>query len=266
MLSLKDFPFILRAKEYYLYDEKGKRYLDLYVGGGRYALGHRLPHRLQMIKNILSKGLFSHYPHDSFFEKRILKVCEQYFSQNIQVWLFRKNSSWSKFQEENITSQSSQEIWDEGEGDFIKLRPFQKKELKNNIFYSLQVPLPSFIGEVEIVIQKTQGSSLLHFSFEEWDFFSQKVLENSLYNLMREEKKKLFPIKKVDFTQIGKQEDFYLIPTYGKENHDVIFFILKEEGILISPLYEDPIFLNPFLKESDLKLIKKAILRLKEKT
>lgn len=267
MLSLKDLPFILRAKEYYVYDEKGKRYLDLYVGGGRYALGHRLPHRLQMIKNILSRGLFSNYPHDKFFQTRILRVCEEYFSHNVKVWLFRDSSSFSNFKEENIKSIKLQEVWEGHLEDFLLIRPFQDKVLKENIFYSFLLPLPAFIGKVEVIIQKTHEISSLNYSSDEWDFFSQKILENSLYNLMRSEKRKHLPIShKVDFSFLGHQQGFYLVPSVTKEEYERIFLIFKEEGILISPIHQEPIFLNPLLKEHDLKLIRKALLRLKEKT
>lgn len=266
MLSFKDLPFVLRAREYYVYDEKGKRYLDLYVGGGRYALGHRLPHRLQMVKNIFSKGLFSHYPHDNFFDRRILRAFEKYFSHSINLYLFRDSFSLEKFKKENIKSPNLQEMWEEDLIDFIRFRPFQKKTLKDNCFYSFLLPLPAFMGKVEILVQKIQGKSSLNYTAEEWDFFSQKVLENSVYNLIRIEGEKKSSLKKGDLSFLGREEGFYLVPSYPKEQHNWVYSTLKEEGILISPCYEDPIFLNPFLKEHDIKLISKAVLRLKEKT
>gem|GEM_PF-134293 len=55
-------PPIRRAREFYLYDHRGRRYLDLAQNGGRAILGHR-PNRLSTrLKNVLSSGLLAELP------------------------------------------------------------------------------------------------------------------------------------------------------------------------------------------------------------
>ena len=54
---LHELPPIRRARGYHLYDEAGKRYLDLSLAGGRALLGHRPERALLELKNLLSRGL-----------------------------------------------------------------------------------------------------------------------------------------------------------------------------------------------------------------
>jgi hypothetical protein len=69
---LRLLPPIRRARGYHLYDERGKRYLDLSLAGGRALLGHRPERVLLEMKNLLSRGLWSDLP--SVYERRLGKA------------------------------------------------------------------------------------------------------------------------------------------------------------------------------------------------
>ena len=55
-------PTIRRAREYHLYDDRGRRYLDLYQDGGRAILGHRPSGFLTRVKNEMSRGVLLSAP------------------------------------------------------------------------------------------------------------------------------------------------------------------------------------------------------------
>jgi hypothetical protein len=55
-------PPIRRARGYRLYDYQGRRYLDLWQGGGRVLLGHRSLRLTHLLKNVLSRGLLADLP------------------------------------------------------------------------------------------------------------------------------------------------------------------------------------------------------------
>ena len=68
-------PPIRRAREFYLYDYRGRRYLDFWQNGGRAILGHR-PNRLNTrLKNALSSGLLAELP--SVYGARLARVVRQ---------------------------------------------------------------------------------------------------------------------------------------------------------------------------------------------
>ena len=64
-------PIIRRAREFHLYDDAGRRYLDLYQDGGRAILGHRPAGLTTRMKNELSRGLMVQAP--SHAEPRFLR-------------------------------------------------------------------------------------------------------------------------------------------------------------------------------------------------
>ena len=55
-------PLFKRARDYHLYDYRGKRYLDLYQDNGRAILGHRPPGVQAELKRLLDKGLAAELP------------------------------------------------------------------------------------------------------------------------------------------------------------------------------------------------------------
>lgn len=64
-------PQIRRAREYHLYDFKGRRYLDCCLDSGRALLGHKPGRAVLMMKNSLEKGLTAPYP--GVYSHRLLK-------------------------------------------------------------------------------------------------------------------------------------------------------------------------------------------------
>lgn len=55
-------PVVKRARDYHIYDCSGRRYLDLYLNGGRCMLGHRPEGVFGVLKNTLSRGPAAEYP------------------------------------------------------------------------------------------------------------------------------------------------------------------------------------------------------------
>ncbi len=64
-------PPIRRMRDFHLYDFNGRRYLDLYLDGGRALLGHKPGRCVLMMKNAMEKGLSAPYP--GVWNARLLK-------------------------------------------------------------------------------------------------------------------------------------------------------------------------------------------------
>ena len=74
---LRLLPRVLRAREFHLYLEGGKRLVDLWLQGGRAVLGHKPPMVLRELKNAAERGLYSPLPHP--LEGRFLKALGEIF-------------------------------------------------------------------------------------------------------------------------------------------------------------------------------------------
>jgi hypothetical protein len=70
-------PVIRRARGYRLYAQDGRRYLDLWQGGGRAILGHRPARVTTVLKNVISTGLISDLP--SVYTGRLERELGRYF-------------------------------------------------------------------------------------------------------------------------------------------------------------------------------------------
>jgi hypothetical protein len=68
---------VLRARDFHLYLENGKRLTDLWLAGGRAILGHKPPRVLGELKNAAERGLFTPLPHP--VERRFLKALGELF-------------------------------------------------------------------------------------------------------------------------------------------------------------------------------------------
>lgn len=79
-------PRIRRARGFRLYDEAGKRYVDLYQAGGTAILGHRGPGTVREMKDVLSRGLGTALP--NVYETRLKKVLRRLFPSYGSVELY----------------------------------------------------------------------------------------------------------------------------------------------------------------------------------
>ncbi len=69
---LRTLPAIRRARGFHLYDNGGRRILDLYLEGGRAWLGHRPEGLSLQLKNTLTRGVYAAYPGSE--EGKLLKA------------------------------------------------------------------------------------------------------------------------------------------------------------------------------------------------
>ncbi len=79
-------PIIRRARGFRLYDQHGRRYLDLYRDGGGALLGHRSGVTVTLMKSVLSQGLASSAP--SVWEARLVRMIASMFSDRHTVRLY----------------------------------------------------------------------------------------------------------------------------------------------------------------------------------
>jgi hypothetical protein len=70
-------PPVLRARDFRLYTEGGRRLVDLWQNGGAAILGHTAPSLLRELKNTASRGLYAPFPH--FLEGRFCKALSRIF-------------------------------------------------------------------------------------------------------------------------------------------------------------------------------------------
>jgi len=181
---LRTIPRVLRARDFHLYLEGGKRLTDLWRSGGQVVLGHKPPKVLGELKNACERGLFSALPHPT--EQRFLKALAALFPNKV-FRLYTNDSSLRRaLARAGFTEESRASFPDpafppqDGFPSRVSLwRPF----LTNNNDVSVYVPVLPFPLAPSVLIINREFDH----SFSASDLISPVVLSpavRALYNLI----------------------------------------------------------------------------------
>lgn len=259
-------PPIKRARDFRLYDFRGRRFVDLYRAGGAALLGHK-PHRLTTtLKQVLDKGLLANMP--SVYHQRLIKKLGRLFPdyKTILVTASRETIfAWATdYAGHSLTIQ---EVVDpvlsppgiRTDAVLSFWRPFSDVPPMTE---ALMPVLPFALGESPAVLCLKKAftpqitapplSPLLlagalhaielldHTKLPDW--FSQSLFSAS-----------------PSFTQQG----LYLIPKCLPTAYAKLFHSFLEEGFLLSPFFYQPSILPLELSEGELTRLTTLLLTLK---
>ena len=229
-------PAVLRARDFHLYLEGGKRLTDLYLAGGRCILGHKPPRVVGELKNAAERGLFAPFPHP--LEKRFINALGSIFPDRA----FRLYAdSFSLFQA------LAQAGFDPENDKNISLwRPFLDMDEA-----SVMIPvLPWPLGPEVLVIDKG-----LDESFPSGELIPPVLLApaaRALYDLVSEMKNRAFPryikIEKALANSAWRRAGIYLsVDPNNIERNDYLklFQDFLEGGFLIPPSPLEPAIFPP---------------------
>jgi hypothetical protein len=111
-------PLIYRARDYHLYAQNGRRYLDMCLAGGRALLGHKPRGLYKILKNELQKGLAAEVPtvFEKRFEKSILRLAGRGFKLRIYASFDRALSAASSVLDKPLAEPDILEPFFAGDG------------------------------------------------------------------------------------------------------------------------------------------------------
>ena len=241
---LRLLPSVLRARDFHLYLEGGRRLLDLWLQGGRAILGHKPPNVVNEMKNAAERGLFTPLPHP--MERRFIKALEVFFPGKTFRLYSDEASLRRALDDAGIISKVS--LW----------RPFLGPENDTPILIPI---LPWPLGPAALVLEKD-----LDASFPSGELIPPVLLApaaRALHNLAAAEKdfaanNPRFPkIEKALKESIWRRKGIYLSiePDTEKEKYKALFLRFLEGGCLIPPSPMEPLILpRVMLKGEEAKL------------
>ena len=249
---LREIPRVLRARDFHLYLDNGKRLTDLWLHGGRAFLGHKPPLMLKELKNSAERGLFSPFPH--FLEERLLKALGVIFPGRVfRLYpdlssLYRALENASRIREADFVEPGEIPLW----------RPFMGESAKKNTDKDtgILIPvLPCPLGPEVLVIDKN-----LDTAFPQSELISPVILAaaaRATYNLIKAMKEKLpryVKIEKALKDSVWRRKGVYLITfgagvAEGAEGYREMFRRFLEGGFLLPPSAEEPAILPAFMSQ-----------------
>ena len=243
-------PNVKRARDYYLYDENGCRYLDLYLDGGRAINGHRPSGLSLALKNTLSRGLYAPYP--SVYFQRLIRLLQNEFPQFSQIGIYKNLNGF--LQSYTGDSSFTDPAVTDNRGDHIQWRPFLEIG-ENCSMVVLSFPFP---GSDVIAVLSSESEDL-----PESDLIPPYILSGlirSYYDL----KKNMTIADSEDWSTLDdtghwKRRGPYLVPLCSEPEYGELFKLYLRNQILISPEYHRPSICAVQVKEGSLKSLFKEI-------
>ena len=269
--SLRSYlPEIRRAREYRLYDKRGKRYLDLYQEGGRAILGHRPGGLRHEVKNNIEKGLLTSYP--SIFGGQLIRALIELFPGYRSFrWYTDQSRVRRVLQELPDFTSAGKEIPDPA---FTATHPVVTP-LPDDVEISLWRP---FLGDAQpltrvlVPVIPLPGSSWFHLlcfrdELAATVYPSDPVSGAVLSGLKRSLYDVNLHMKQDDHTR-WEQFDFpiwrrvgpYLLAAIGESEYRQWFGRLLDAGILISPEYPGPSIVPGVFDPGEINYLKKTFM------
>ena len=264
---LRLLPNVLRARDFHLYLEGGKRLTDLWRWGGRAVLGHKPPKVLVELKNAAERGLFSPFPHP--LERRLGKELSAFFPGRAFRLYLNEDSLRGALAEAGLMAVTAGPLHDPAfscqgseKANVSLWRPFLDEKVPDTAFVPV-LPWPQ--GPAVLVLAKNTENS-----FPAGELIPPVLLApaaRALYNLASA--LKTFHPNRGGYPKLNKVLGFwhrrgiYLTtePGMDRETYEGLFRRFLEGGFLIPPLPLEPAILPltmPAGEESKLAELLKA--------
>jgi hypothetical protein len=245
---LRLLPRVLRARDFHLYTEGGKRLVDLWLQGGKAVLGHKPPKVTNELKNAAERGLFTPLPHP--MEKRFIKALGEFFPGKTFRLYPDEGSLFRALAEAGFSAPFPDPAFPESGNTNISLwRPFLEP---NNAPILIPV-LPWPLSPAALALEEG--------SFPAGDLIPPVLLApaaRSLYSLAAEQKalSQNYRFPKIDKAlkgSIWRRNGIYLTINREteKEEYKKLFLNFLDGGFLIPPSPLEPLILPRIMSDGE---------------
>jgi len=267
---LRSLPRVLRARDFHLYTEGGKRLVDLWLHGGRAVLGHKPPRVLLELKNAAERGLFTPLPHP--LEKRLTKALAAFFpdrtfrfyNDSLSMYCAIEKAFPGEsvpFQAEAIPDPAFPDSND-GKAIVSLWRPFVQPLPADEKTPILIPVIPWPLGPAVLALDKS-----LEVSFPQGELIPPVLLApaaRALYDLAAKirssDRQRFYRIEKA-ITGAGQSEDsknglwhlrgIYLTARIDREKYAELFRSFLEAGFLLPPRASEPAILPATMSKGE---------------
>jgi len=248
---LRIIPKVLRARDFHLYLDGGKRLTDLWREGGKAVLGHKPPRVLGELKNAAERGLFTSLPHP--IERRFIKALEVFFPGRSFRLYAGESSLIRALEAAGFTGPFQDPAFppqERGKGSVSLWRPMVPGTL--SVTDAIFIPiLPWPLGPAVLVLDKSMEAS-----FPSGELIPPVLLApaaRALYDLaaalktFTQNRLRYPKIEKVLKESLWRRQGIYLTgeADMDTEEYEALFQRFLEGGFLIPPSPKEPLIL-PF--------------------
>jgi len=247
---LRLLPRVLRARDFHLYTEGGRRLVDLWLQGGRAVLGHKPPGVLLELKNAAERGLFGPFPHplERRLEKALAILCP-----DRSFRFYNDPLSMYKALEKAFPGESAS-ISDPAFPGRQKVtvtfwRPFVEPVSQAAILLPV---LPWPLGPAVLALDKSMEAS-----FPQGELIPPVLLApaaRAVYDLAAQirnpSRQRYYRIEKAH-TGVWQRRGIYLTTQVDREKYAELFRSFLEAGFLLPPKASEPVILPAAMSKGE---------------
>jgi len=243
-------PKVLRARDFHLYTEGGKRLVDLWLNGGKAVLGHKPPGVLLELKNAAERGLFSPFPHP--LERRLVKAlavffpgrCFRFYNDPSSMYKALAGAGFSgppqdpAFPDDNAVK-APVSLW----------RPFVEPVPAAPILLPV---LPWPLGPAVLALDKSVDAS-----FPQGELIPPVLLApaaRALYDLAAQtrspSRQRFYRVEKA-VGGVWQRRGIYLTTRMNREKYAELFKRFLEAGFLLPPKADEPVILPAVMSKGE---------------
>lgn len=254
-------PQIKRARDYYLYDYQGRRYIDMFQNNGRALFGHRPRGVAGELKNTLAKGLLANYP--SLYMRRLEKALCPLFPNHPVFRIYRSPEkavakAAAVLGVSDLSIADPAETVNEGSCRAALWRPFLEEETVNVPVLFPVIPFPGDFGPAVVCFKEEFARQLPSSDPVSPVLLASLVKSIHTSTTCREtmDSHNWPQCDSVYFRQKGP----YLHARCGREEYKSLFRQALSAGVLISPSPGGVSILPGEYTEGDWALIRRTVL------
>jgi hypothetical protein len=253
-VSYESLPAIRRARDYHLYAQNGKRYLDMYLGGGRALLGHKPSGLQRILKSETQKGLLAEFPthHERRLEKALLRLAGEGFRLRIYSCLERALAAAGRLLKRSLTEKDIAEPFFGFVPDTpVYLRPLADADYSRFSLLLPVLPFPGGFAPQPLLFRNAPPPP-------EGDAVSPLLLAGLIRVVELQTGDKSPDIWKEWRLPGWKRFGCYCFREEGgQKNYRRVFERFLAEGLLISPVPERPTLLPRLFSQGEQRLIER---------
>lgn len=235
-------PMIRRARGFYLYDHRGRRYLDLWQAGGRAILGHRPGRLVGELKGVMEKGLL--FPMPGIYLPRLIRELRRRYPSFGSFWIADQSTVRAGIARYMNCGSRDVEIADPAlgqDGPVVLDRPLLAPEARKETISGADVVLPVVpfaLTHLQPVCFRRQESGV-----EQDQALSGVLLAGilrSLHDLDRLETPDWYDPRLLQGCAAWHQRGFYITPAFDHRAYPGVFARFLDAGVLLAPTPGEP--------------------------
>jgi hypothetical protein len=256
-------PVVRRARGYRLYGHDGRRYLDLWQGGGRSLLGHRPGRVTTVLKNVISTGLVTDLP--SVYTRRLERTLQGLFPDyprfRITGSLAAALDLASGYLEQRVVEEDILDPLSRGPdktGKVALWRPFVEEPLTASVLLPV---IPFAVAGAPVPVGFAAPASP---QLPPSEILSPLVLAGALralHDLKRYSPPEWLRGNLLEDAPGWRQRGLYVLPTFPQAVYQEVFTAFLQEGVLLNPVFPGPCILPSEASPGELKKMTKLFRR-----